>query len=1216
MRILFRRSRTHPSAFLFENGKRGSVLLVTLAFVLLVTVMAVAFLVRSRSSLQTSQSYSREMIAKEVGEVGINTIIAQFQKESSTNLTNSTNRLLPLRTGMAEQNPRLSPLIRQTTDTNGISTDTPAKNGWTFNRSRWMAPALLTANQSAAQTNVPQWVYVYGQSDSSSNNSKNVIGRYAAMIYDVGGLLDINEVGVPNSVSKGDKGAIAFADLSALPGGASLTIADWRDPSGTALDYYGNSTVTDPRQAGRIESPTAKMKSGQNRFFSRMELVEAAKAGKLGLSESLLPLLRTRSEAGNRLTVENIFAYGTNTTIDLAHNDLKAANDTTFIVDRIDGRREACTIKAGQSLIQNRFSLARLRWLADREADGTPRHQPEIKKYFGLTWDPANKIFIYTSPDGTAAADKIKTLKDLAIQINGPGPVREPDFFECLKAAINPDSLGQTGGSTDRLFQPVGSIAGTGSKVAWEISKDLHLLRIGANIIDQSDPDSIPTGIRSTFIDVDPKPFDSFGQENLPYVNEVITSALRDGNNLKGYMQFELWNPSRNAATGADYPRDYQGNKMSEYRVRIIKGRVLMEPMVYMTSPGGNDFKVRNPSGIPGDTSQSLLNGLPNNTQENNNNPWSSLKRIVEYSQRGLTAADFDSPDLAGSAILFSLGGNGAFFNEPYLVNGNLAANNSMEDLTVGTSTDMEISRVVSEIITLKGILGAAPDVGSTPDSGRNALLLCTVKASNPNFSGIKGTDLWTSKMWTDWKANPAANPRPAWYTWFDQSCGAKAWNAVQFYSDQSEPYQGLQTEPVTFALEVKVGEDWHTCQIYNNLALGGRGAGGNGLQAVVLDGDPGTKNVQATAVDGPGFNWTSASDTSSRCFSRWTAWEIRKAYPNTDPRTERFGLTDQMYSSPGLSIRANTDTWKGNGGTWNFPNGLTTSVGTSFLNTTAFSNEGPAPGWSLFVPNGTGVIQVSIPSDLALNSGATQTHSYKDSDGITRPADARWVPEDAHPALPVASFAKAAESRPVFLNRPFRSVAELGAVFRDIPWKSLDLFSPDSPDRRLLDVFSVEDRATVTGKINPNLATEETLKALLRGASLDPSSAGASSVANSDADAVASIFSTLDPASNPVLSSANMTARLSTNSVSKPDGGFSPYKTRAENFIRALSSTTDTRSWQLMLDVVAQSGRVTPQDGPLTSFVVEGQKRFFVYLTLDRITGEIVDKHIEPVYE
>ena len=43
-------------------------------------------------------------------------------------------------------------------------------------------------------------------------------------------------------------------------------------------------------------------------------------------------------------------------------------------------------------------------------------------------------------------------------------------------------------------------------------------------------------------------------------------------------------------------------------------------------------------------------------------------------------------------------------------------------------------------------------------------------------------------------------------------------------------------------------------------------------------------------------------------------------------------------------------------------------------------------------------------------------------------------------------------------LNRPFRNVAELGYVFRDLPWKTLDFFTDKSADAGLLDVFTIND--------------------------------------------------------------------------------------------------------------------------------------------------------------
>ena len=155
-------------------------MLITLGFILLITVITVAFLVRSRSSLQTSQSYSREMIAKEVGEVGINTITAQFQKE----ITFRTDQmLLPPRVGVTNTNPRNSALIRRTTGdataydaykstdfcdpvfsalphTNLASTNStsiPAKNGWSFATNRWEAPKLLRTGENFTP---PHWVYV------------------------------------------------------------------------------------------------------------------------------------------------------------------------------------------------------------------------------------------------------------------------------------------------------------------------------------------------------------------------------------------------------------------------------------------------------------------------------------------------------------------------------------------------------------------------------------------------------------------------------------------------------------------------------------------------------------------------------------------------------------------------------------------------------------------------------------------------------------------------------------------------------------------------------------------------------------------------------------------------------------------------------------------------------------------------------------------------
>ena len=100
----------------------------------------------------------------------------------------------------------------------------------------------------------PDWVFVTDQGATPSPAPADVIGRYAYAVYDEGGLLDANLVGLPsptparsvtNCVAFSEphglpsrKGTVAFADLTALPltpGGSTpnpLTISrivGWRN---------------------------------------------------------------------------------------------------------------------------------------------------------------------------------------------------------------------------------------------------------------------------------------------------------------------------------------------------------------------------------------------------------------------------------------------------------------------------------------------------------------------------------------------------------------------------------------------------------------------------------------------------------------------------------------------------------------------------------------------------------------------------------------------------------------------------------------------------------------------------------------------------------------------------------------------------------------------------------------------------------------------------
>ena len=80
--------------------------------------------------------------------------------------------------------------------------------------------------------------------------------------------------------------------------------------------------------------------------------------------------------------------------------------------------------------------------------------------------------------------------------------------------------------------------------------------------------------------------------------------------------------------------------------------------------------------------------------------------------------------------------------------------------------------------------------------------------------------------------------------------------------------------------------------------------------------------------------------------------------------------------------------------------------------------------------------------------------------------------------------------------------------------------------------------------------------------------------------------------------------------------------KSKKEMVIRALSDPGQTRTWNLMIDVIAQSGRypinllTNPQASDLPKFVVEGEQRYWVHVAIDRFTGQVIDRQVEVVKE
>jgi len=198
---------------------------------------------------------------------------------------------------------------------------------------------------------------------------------------------------------------------------------------------------------------------------------------------------------------------------------------------------------------------------------------------------------------------------------------------------------------------------------------------------------------------------------------------------------------------------------------------------------------------------------------------------------------------------------------------------------------------------------------------------------------------------------------------------------------------------------------------------------------------------------------------------------------------------------------------------------------------------------------------------------------------------------------------------RPQLLNRPFQSVAELGQVFRDQPWKTLNFTSASFPDAGLLDVFTLHESSMEAGKTSFNTRQTPVLTAILSQATkrlTDPT--GATVITSAQRDAIVNALVALQP----MVRKTDLLAGLAGNATITGLGN----KEARELVMRAFSDACQTRTWNLLIDVVAQSGRYPPNASTLAGFMVEGEQHYWVHVAIDRFTGQVIDKQIEVVNE
>jgi Tfp pilus assembly protein PilX len=578
-----------------RRGERGVALILTLAVVALLTIMLVAFVSLASRDRNATQSYTQSLRADQIGLSGLDQVVSQIQAEISDPQNSTVNGSASAFPIYIPQDPAnavpqrmvssaVAPIITMSGSSvygnatnfasTGNLTTAASLNNRSISISRWCKPQLLSPSATNSFTS-PSWVIVTRNGPKSStgstpgsasltmsglNNMNAALGRYAYVVYDTSGLVDINSAGYPSTAASAAavKGVLPWADLTQIAGTITQTDIDnlvkWRNAANAATysTYVTNIWST---------NGFMRVAPGDTTFLTRQELIKYAATQNADLANAL-PYLTTFSREVNGPTwqpttpAKSSIDYTSlrttpNTTNPAIFNPRVAAGGWT--------RDNGTTAVTGEPLVKYRFPLDRLALLEKQGTTGlSTQDTSDILKYFGLRLFNDSKglyrHWVYTNPAGTASATTILPLDQVAA-LN-----REPDFFELLQAGILSGSLGMFGRADNTTAGQWALNFGPPGFIDTDKRADYQIIRIGANIIDQWDADSNPTTITYNGEDF-------YGIEDLPYINKIFARVNGGGAPWFGgipttpynyYLYFELWNPHQQVGADPNYPTQFQ----------------------------------------------------------------------------------------------------------------------------------------------------------------------------------------------------------------------------------------------------------------------------------------------------------------------------------------------------------------------------------------------------------------------------------------------------------------------------------------------------------------------------------------------------------------------------------------------------------------------------------------------------------------------------------
>jgi len=1148
-----------------------------------------------------------------------------------------------------------------------VSSTTASLNGRTISLARWNTALLLTPTSTTDLTptpkgafHAPDWILVDGTGGNPNAPSNSVRGRYAYAIYDEGGLLDVNVAGYPSTLSGTNvayKNALAYADLTqvGLTGSQANALVNWRN-NATLQQPGGYPAYVASNQTGFLTT-SGSLIAGQSdhMFVSRQQLIAFINtlSGTSASLQNPLNALQNLSTFSRGLNQPS-FQPATNPRRPLIVSDttkypgfgnlfgayaggnnaygLDDAINPSFLTVRVTGsfpRNDGTPAVIGEPLVKKRFALSRLAWITFNGPSGSlspsdPAYQQlvnqgvsaemiqsgsssNIANYFGLTWkaDPMNSGSCWWYSHGSSTGNILKLAE---VQSQN----READFFEILKASIAVGSLGKGAATNHNAAEYTSSPdLPTLMDVAQynlDTSVDDQVLQIGANIIDQTHADSYPTHIYWPGTAA-PYQQNIYGIQSLPYLYRArvlgvnTSDAFISGTSGSGLMLLlpEVWNPSITSSIPTQGPTNFRFLLCGPTSASVAAQGVSVAYWTGGTAAAPPALKAIG-QGSSGSWPYSAQGSFDSRRGVSVPVKFDTMPTPVGY-----TEIDFGTTAAA----------NAAMFANPVFLGG-------LSGKASSTGKPGPNHNLVSGPYAHYASGGFISDPFASRFPGNGTL----------NYCGVL-----LGQFPTTWVLNVSSTPPIPPLTLPltpGNPVNATAQNA------SSANYCQLVNQVLTadYILQYQSGGNWVTYQ--DNQGLIPYQGAVSTLTGSVID-------ISATSSTG---NPTSNQKDN-------ISW--------MDPRTSRFGSLNSTRSTLNWSM---SDSYYGQtnrpGTNWGQgfavgAPGTGLSSSTSGPDSTGAPSIGWYPGsWNIEVnQNGAKVFAPGFYSENVMGKQSTiqaDANYFSDPDGVVRRGMSGWVgiASQGGTTLGLPMAGGTSQSRPFILHRPFKTVGELGYVFSGTPWRNLDFSFPESGCAALLDTFCINDdpSGVVAGKINLNTQSTTAIKAVLAGNASEGANMGdaykdeASPISNAltstEIANIATALTTVTSSTGGQLSNVSeLVGKWNSTQTTPPpngingslaytgfsgvlsatNGGFTDPSTvniqrLRESAIRALSACGQTRVWNLMIDVIAQTGRYRAGETSLNNFAVDGERRYWLHIAIDRYTGDIVDKQLELVEE